>query len=371
MVAATLAAWSGSEALLRALGASDGAASEARWRLAIGAAHAAGAAALLGGGLAVASRPARRGWFPALAAAAVAVASIGAVPFSVHAGARLERDDSLMAAVRSSEPFPRLSTPTPASWGPAELDHWDRLEWIEGRMGLPSRAVEARVANLDAYSGVLPIRYLLVAGIFTERFGPGAMVAHRRFGLSHVVVGPTTDAEPAARARAGIQGGRLLLEDPTWRIAVWQVPHRPWAWFAPAAVPARDRLEAHLALADLVAAGRPEVVLEGHAAATFAPGRVLSAARGAEWVRLEAESSGPGLLVVNDLWSPGWRATLDGAPVTIHPADAAVRAVDWPAGRHVLEMRYDPPELRVGLWISAFGALVLAGLLAAGRKGAA
>jgi hypothetical protein len=46
------------------------------------------------------------------------------------------------------------------------------------------------------------------------------------------------------------------------------------------------------------------------------------------------------------------------------------RAVAWPAGRHTLEMRYEMPGLRAGLWISALGALALAGLLAAsvGRK---
>jgi len=34
--------------------------------------------------------------------------------------------------------------------------------------------------------------------------------------------------------------------------------------------------------------------------------------------------------------------------------------VPWPAGRHVLVMKYDPPEVRIGWIISLIGALALA-----------
>jgi len=54
-----------------------------------------------------------------------------------------------------------------------------------------------------------------------------------------------------------------------------------------------------------------------------------------------------------------WEATVDGVAVAIMPADALVRAVAWPAGRHVLEMRYRPPEVTRGLLLSGLGLLVL------------
>jgi uncharacterized membrane protein YfhO len=87
---------------------------------------------------------------------------------------------------------------------------------------------------------------------------------------------------------------------------------------------------------------------------------VLSVARRAEESRVEAESDGPGLLVVNDAWWPGWRATIDGRPAELLPADVLVRAVRWPPGRHTLVMTYAPPEVAWGWAASAAGALVLA-----------
>jgi uncharacterized membrane protein YfhO len=78
---------------------------------------------------------------------------------------------------------------------------------------------------------------------------------------------------------------------------------------------------------------------------------------------VEAESGGPGLLVMNEAWAPGWKATIDGVPAAVLPADVMARAVAWPAGLHTLEMWYEAPGLRLGQWISALGALALAGLL--------
>ncbi len=231
--------------------------------------------------------------------------------------------------------------------------------------GPPSHSVLARVGNLDAYSGVLPTRYMLVAGAFAERFGPARLQAFRRLGLTHVVIGDPGSEQEADLARTAVEGARLLRQDREWGASVWEVPHRPWASFAPGAISAADQAEAIRALLDLVAEGRLDVVVEGPHPSGFSPGRVLRASREAERVQVEAESSGPGLLVMNDAWAPGWKATIDGAPVPILPADVVARAVAWPAGRHTLEMRYEMPGLRAGLWISALGALALAGLLVA------
>ena len=359
-LAVAVATWAGGDEALQALGAGPGA-PEIRHRLAVGLAHGAVGVALLAGAIALAASAGRERRLPALAAGAVALASGVALVFAVHAGARLPPDRRILDTVKASSPLARIGTPVPAGWGPSDLDHWDRVEWAEARMGLPSHSVAARVANVDAYSGLLPIRYLLVTGGLGDRFGPASLVAARRLGVSHVVIGPTWTPDAEARARASIEGGRMLLGD-EWGVSLWEVPHRPWASFAPGAVAAHGAVEAHRILLDLVEAGRPEVVLEGPPPGGFAPGRVLSARRETERARVEAESDGPALLVVNDAWAPGWRATIDGAPAVLQPADAAVRAVPWPPGRHVLEMRYDPPEVRLGLWITAGGIAVLVAL---------
>ncbi|MCM2333869.1 MAG: hypothetical protein NDI82_07960, partial [Anaeromyxobacteraceae bacterium] len=57
-----------------------------------------------------------------------------------------------------------------------------------------------------------------------------------------------------------------------------------------------------------------------------------------------------------------------GVPAPILPADGLVRAVPFPAGRHRLVMRYEPPEVRIGVALSGLGLLLLAGLAAWERR---
>jgi len=80
-------------------------------------------------------------------------------------------------------------------------------------------------------------------------------------------------------------------------------------------------------------------------------------------VRLEAELSAPGFVVLVDTHDPGWRATLDGVPAEILRADVAFRAVAVPAGRHVIEYVYRPRSITAGLAVS--GAAVLVAVAAA------
>ena len=108
-----------------------------------------------------------------------------------------------------------------------------------------------------------------------------------------------------------------------------------------------------------------DVVVENAPPLATAPGRVLAVARGREEVRIEAEAAGDGVLVMNDAFWPGWTATIDGNPRLDLRADVLVRAVPWPAGRHVLVMRYEPPEVWLGAAVSAAAALILIGLLVA------
>jgi hypothetical protein len=57
---------------------------------------------------------------------------------------------------------------------------------------------------------------------------------------------------------------------------------------------------------------------------------------------------GGGLFVAATTFDPGWRATLDGAPLAVYPTAACQIAVRIPAGEHRLELRYHERLLGAG-----------------------
>ncbi|XHF30430.1 YfhO family protein [Corallococcus exercitus] len=86
-----------------------------------------------------------------------------------------------------------------------------------------------------------------------------------------------------------------------------------------------------------------------------------------EHLTVDVEALAPAVLVVNDAYQPGWRATVDGQDVPILPADVAVRAVAVPAGQHRVELRYRTPGLTAGLLLGGAAWLGLA-LACLGRR---
>ena len=86
-------------------------------------------------------------------------------------------------------------------------------------------------------------------------------------------------------------------------------------------------------------------------------------------VSIETEAEGRRLLVLTDVYYPGWTASVDGTVVPIHRANYAFRAVAVPPGRHVVEFRYRPASVRYGLLLSLVGVLVLGWLMRGQRAG--
>ena len=88
-------------------------------------------------------------------------------------------------------------------------------------------------------------------------------------------------------------------------------------------------------------------------------------AREATSSTIRTESNCDGFLVLSEPHGPGWRATLDGAPVELRPANAAFTAVFVPAGRHEIRRVYRPRALAWGAAISLatfLGALAATGI---------
>jgi len=62
-----------------------------------------------------------------------------------------------------------------------------------------------------------------------------------------------------------------------------------------------------------------------------------------------------GMVVLNDNWYPGWRASIDGKRVPIYSAYMTVRGVVVGPGDHVIEMHYRPRALYLGCILFAVG----------------
>ena len=73
--------------------------------------------------------------------------------------------------------------------------------------------------------------------------------------------------------------------------------------------------------------------------------------------RLEFEATGPGLLVLSEVYAPDWVATLDGEPTTIFPTDVALRGVFVPWGTHTIELMYQPKRVYAGIMISVLSVM--------------
>ena len=69
-------------------------------------------------------------------------------------------------------------------------------------------------------------------------------------------------------------------------------------------------------------------------------------------VELAVRAPVGGCLVLSDVYYPGWRAAVDGAPAEVLRADYAFRAVLVPPGEHTVTMTFAPATWRVGLVVS-------------------
>ena len=72
----------------------------------------------------------------------------------------------------------------------------------------------------------------------------------------------------------------------------------------------------------------------------------------------ETESTEGGLVVFSEVYYPGWDATIDGKPAEIGRADYVLRAMNVPAGKHVIKFTYDPESVHTTETI-AYAALII------------
>ena len=79
----------------------------------------------------------------------------------------------------------------------------------------------------------------------------------------------------------------------------------------------------------------------------------------ADTIRLHVTATARGMVVLSEIWDPGWSATVDGNPEPVIRATLSERAVPVMKGRHEIRFTYDPPGVRTGLRVSLFSLAAL------------
>jgi hypothetical protein len=311
-------------------------------------------------------RPQLRIYFPLAVAALVFLQLSVAAPFAMHSGDRAVRDDHPLAQIAGIGEPPRVLTPIEKNYlYPEGIDQLDGQIGAQSHLGAPAYNVPSRIDQFNTYTGLRPWRFDKLIRTFNDQFGFDSVIALRLFATTHAIIKDPYFPDEMQVAKAASQDGVKVLDNREWGFTGWKVPHRPWAIFAEKVATASNEKDALATLVKTLAREESTVVLEGAPQPkALGAGQVLEIVRNSNWLRIDATSPSDGILVVNDSYWPGWRATIDGHAVPIWRADYLVRAVAWPAGRHILEMRYDPPEVRIGWFISLIGALALAALSA-------
>ena len=89
--------------------------------------------------------------------------------------------------------------------------------------------------------------------------------------------------------------------------------------------------------------------------------------RGINGYGVRLESDQPSVLVVSQMYYPGWRARIDGSEIRVFPVDVALTGMVIPSGTHELRLSFQPASFRIGLLIS-LAALATTFLVGRGQK---
>lgn len=82
-------------------------------------------------------------------------------------------------------------------------------------------------------------------------------------------------------------------------------------------------------------------------------------AYGPNRVRIAVRTTETALLVLSDIFYPGWRACIDGTPTPLYKTNGIFRGVVVPPGEHSVEMDFFPSSLRQGLGLAAMAICVI------------
>jgi hypothetical protein len=164
-----------------------------------------------------------------------------------------------------------------------------------------------------------------------------------------------------------VQNSALGYESPVFRLLAgskanegpsgWElVPHpfdrvRLLSSVFVSADPARDADRVNLATTALALA--PVAVDSG------ATGRAVVQEDSPGRVRIQTEGSGALLAALTERFDPGWTSRVDGEQVSVLRVNGDFLGVTVPTGHHMIELAFDPWELRWGIRVSLLGLALL------------
>jgi hypothetical protein len=169
--------------------------------------------------------------------------------------------------------------------------------------------------------------------------------------------------------------GQAVYESDGWKV-VNSLPTYPRAWLVHHSVvqPSEQKiLQACARDFDPLQTAMLESPLETELDANSAgpPGQATVQTYEANRMEIETRSEGRALLVLSEMYYPGWIAEVNGSPAKIHKVDGALRGIVVPAGMSRVVLRYAPRSVALGatLTLLAFiGTLLFASIHWAKRK---
>lgn len=93
------------------------------------------------------------------------------------------------------------------------------------------------------------------------------------------------------------------------------------------------------------------------------PPRITWTSRSPTHLALDVIAPADGLLVLSEVYYPGWQATVDGAPAPIYRVQHTLRGLALPAGEHHVEMAFRPATFTLGASVSVAALLATLALL--------
>lgn len=83
---------------------------------------------------------------------------------------------------------------------------------------------------------------------------------------------------------------------------------------------------------------------------------------------VETDSGYPSILVLSEMFYPGWKTTVDGRDVDLWRVNYNLRGVSVPAGKHLVELSYRPKSLQIGAVATFATALCLLAIFVWSKK---